>query len=232
MLTTLLDEQHLTGIFPFNAAGHKNDPFIIIHGLLSLPDELKHFECFFASQRKGSAALKILDFFCLYLANKISLYSQQLPESIINETIILLVDNHSSRFISFGIEYLKQNNIKLITFPSHCTYVLQPFDVGVARVLKSRITICKLNKGLASFVETLPTKTAKARHIISYSMVESRMIPQKVLEDSFETTGIYELNEEKAVNNKYVNQTNLQIPNQKRNRINISNTELTSDENI
>ena len=226
------EEQHITGIFPFNAAGTKMDPFMIINGVQSLPDELKNFECFFASQKSGWVTLKIFDIFCLYFTNKISLYRQQLPEDIRNDTIILLVDNHSSRFTSLGIEYLNQNNIKLITFPSHCTHVLQPFDVSVARALKSRITTSKINKELNDFVSTLPTKAAKARYITIYSMCESwRMIPQLILQNAFKATGIHPLDEDTAVNNKYVYPSNVQIPSQRRYRINTSNEELTTDQN-
>lgn len=139
------------------------------------------------------------------------MYRQQLPEDIRNDTIILLVDNHSSRFTSLGIEYLNQNNIKLITFPSHCTHVLQPFDVSVARRLKSRITTSKTNKELNDFVSTLPTKTAKARYLTIYSMCESwRMIPQLILQNAFKATGIHPFDEETAVNNKYVYPSNSQ----------------------
>ena len=51
--------------------------------------------------------------------------------------VFLFLDGHSSRFSSFGMRLLKRFRIRAIIYPSHCTHVLQAFDVGVASPLKS-----------------------------------------------------------------------------------------------
>lgn len=225
-------EPHITGIFPYNAAGHQFDPFIILHDLINLPEELKNFNCFFTSQKSGWCTIKIFEIFSIYFANKISVYRQSLPKTIRNETIVLLVDNHSSRFSSFAVEYLRQNNIRLVTFPPHCTNVLQPFDVCVVRGLKSRITTSKLTDDLKRYVSTLPTRAAQARYSTIYAIVNAwKTTSTTVLQNSFKYTGIYEFNSEIAENNKYVNQASI-IINYTRGSLNaLSNEELTNDEN-
>ena len=57
------------------------------------------------------------------------------------------------------------------------------------------------------------------------------MTPQIILENAFKSTGIYQLNEEVADNNKYVYPSNVKIPSQRRNWINTSNEKLTTNEN-
>jgi len=43
----------------------------------------------------------------------------------------------NSRECPEGLNILKENNIKLIIFPSHTTHLLQPCDLGIFASLKS-----------------------------------------------------------------------------------------------
>ena len=58
-------------------------------------------------------------------------YKTDLPQDIEDEPTILIVDNHSSRYNSFAIEYLALHNVQLLTLPPHCSHLLQPFDVSI-----------------------------------------------------------------------------------------------------
>ena len=111
-------------------------------------------------------------------------------------------------------------------------HVLQPFDVCVARGLKSRITTSKLTEDLKRYVTTLPTKAAQARYSTIYAMVNAwKTTSTIVLQNSFKYTGIYEFNPEIVEKNKYVNQASITV-NYTRGSLNaLSNEELTNDEN-
>ena len=75
----------------------------------------------------------------------------QLHPNLASEPTILIVDNHPSRISTFAIELLKQNNIHLLTMPPHASHIVQPFDVTVAKSLKSYMNKNKIDKEVNSF---------------------------------------------------------------------------------
>jgi len=52
------------------------------------------------------------------------------------DRIILLMNNHESHHTLDSILYARENGVKLVTFPPHCSHRLQPLDVGVMGALK------------------------------------------------------------------------------------------------
>ena len=131
--------EHYTGIFPFNANGDKLLPTIILPNICILPPELKSLQAHFFSQKSGWMTNFLWNAFVVFFAHDISKYRLQLPIEIRWDEIVLIVDCHGSRVSSFAIEYLKIFNITLITLPAHTTHILQPFDICVAKSLKSHI---------------------------------------------------------------------------------------------
>lgn len=108
-----------------------------------------------------------------FFAHDISKYRLQLPIEIRWDEIVLIVDCHGSRVSSFAIEYLKIFNITLITLPAHTTHILQPFDICVAKSLKSHI-----NKFQYSIFYQFPnitfnSKRAKVRYQTVLAMIDS-----------------------------------------------------------
>lgn len=47
------------------------------------------------------------------------------------EPVLLLLDNHSSHIDINVVEKAKANSIIMLSFPPHCTHMLQPLDVGI-----------------------------------------------------------------------------------------------------
>ncbi|CAK1596475.1 unnamed protein product [Parnassius mnemosyne] len=47
------------------------------------------------------------------------------------EPVLPLLDNHSSHVDINVVEKAKANSIIMLSFPPHCTHMLQPLDVGV-----------------------------------------------------------------------------------------------------
>lgn len=56
-----------------------------------------------------------------------------------NEEVVILMDNHPSRLNPLALQFLEKHHITVITFLLHCTHLLQPFDVTVARGFKSNM---------------------------------------------------------------------------------------------
>lgn len=51
--------------------------------------------------------------------------------------VVLLMDSHCSHVTPAVIDLAKANSIYIITFPAHCSHILQPLDVGVYKSLKA-----------------------------------------------------------------------------------------------
>ena len=199
-------EPHITGMFCFNAVGERLDPFIILPNLVSLPNELKSLTAFFSTQKSGWMTKLLFCAFAIFFVSKVSQYRMRLPSHIANQPTLLIVDNHSSRFNSYAIEYLNLHNVMLLTLPPHCSHLLQPFDVAAAQSLKSLINKIKIEKESVDFAKTLPTKTAMARYLTVYSMIEAwRSVPSQVLINGFSHSGICPFNPAKPLSSAYVN---------------------------
>ena len=54
--------------------------------------------------------------------------------------ITLLIDSHNSRINYEAMDLFSKKNTRVITFPPHCTHVMQPFDVAIARQIKAEYT--------------------------------------------------------------------------------------------
>ena len=117
-------EAHISTMLCYNAFGYRLKPFIIIPTRKNMPDELKNVDAFIASQCSGWMTNKLFTAFVVYFVATMSTYRLELPAELQDKTIYLLVDNHPSRCNSTAVEFLATHNIKLITFPGHCTHVM------------------------------------------------------------------------------------------------------------
>ena len=224
-------EDHYTGLFPFNAAGDKLKATIIMPGIKNLPDELQSMDCHFFSQASGWMTTHLWGMFCINFSHDVSVYRLSLPENLRKEEVVLIVDCHASRINSFAIEYLLQQNIRLITLPAHSTHVLQPFDVTVARSLKSSMNKYKLSFNQSEQVSKIQTAKGKARYAIVASMVYSwKRLDPCILIQGFQQTGISPMNVEMALHSPYLPPPDgiNHIYQNRRNTFDINNKNLSS----
>lgn len=56
------------------------------------------------------------------------------------DPVLLLMDNHNSHVNVEVVDKAKRNHVVLLLFPPHCSYNLQPLDVGVYGPLKNYIS--------------------------------------------------------------------------------------------
>ena len=107
-------------------------------------------------------------FFC----HEISLFR---IEKKIQEEIWLILDGHRSRINSIALEYFSQNHINILILPAHTSHVCQPFDVGLASPLKSRIKdFCdKPNRLIFSQIQKAQNQTAKDRILIIAALINA-----------------------------------------------------------
>ena len=196
-----------------------------------MPEELKDVDAFIASQSSGWMTGRLFLAFAYYFVASISTYRLQLPLQLRGKTIYLFVDNHPSRCNSKAIELFAMNNIKLITFPAHCTHVLQPFDVGVASSFKLNMTSFRFSATIKDKVVGM-NDASKARYLTISSIINAwNMIPFEVLQKSFVSSGLHPFNPEIPSNNPLANHSSNVSGPKRRGKINIANQDLTSDQN-
>lgn len=109
--------------------------------------------------------------------------------------IILLMDSHAAHIGPEVVELAKENRIYLLTFPAHCTHILQPLDVGVFKPLKDY-----WRKGINEYMRQYPgdkPNRTNFHSILNPAYVAS--FTSKNIINSFKKTGICPL-DNNAVN--------------------------------
>ena len=116
------------------------------------------------------------------------------------ENRILLLDGHASHYAYDAIDLAKKNNISVLTFPSNCTHVLQPLDVGVFNNFKQKmktqlgqllVTRTDLNLSQARTCKETICDLIKLAHT-------ECMVPNVILH-AFRETGIAPLDEKRLL---------------------------------
>ena len=108
---------------------------------------------------------------------------------------LFLLQTITAHINAFASLCFKLHNIILLTLPAHCTHVMQPFDVGVASVLKSKMSSLKYNKSIKENANKCNFAAAKARYLTISSIIQAwNEVPMEVLKKSFEATGISPFN--------------------------------------
>ncbi|KAJ8893446.1 hypothetical protein PR048_006044 [Dryococelus australis] len=100
------------------------------------------------------------------------------------------MDSHSSHITPEVIELAREQQIFILTFPSHTSHLLQPLDVEVYHALK-----CNWNKQLNSYMKKQPDKNPNHGNFYELFIPASMetFIAQKI-KNSFKRPGIMPLN--------------------------------------
>ena len=137
----LPDMPHITAMCTHTVLGKAFTPFIILKELKKCPSELKEFVdsglMYLASSPSGWQTRDTFLFWALCLINEFSFYRKTLAEEYRNQKALLIMDGHTSRECPMALVFLKARNIEVLILPSHCTHVLQIFDVAIASPLKT-----------------------------------------------------------------------------------------------
>ena len=182
-----MQEVHITAMVTVSAKGKIFRPGIILANLKNLPEELnEHVHDFdFYSSRSGWVTKEVFEVWAMNLAHEVTNWKQQLPAHLRNKRVLLLVDGHGSRKSAKAISYLNQYGIDVLIFPGHSTHVLQPFDVGLASLLKTRMAehINKWNRMLNDGWRVANSTVASKRYVLVTSFRDA-------MDDGFTTRAI------------------------------------------
>jgi hypothetical protein len=118
---------------------HKFRPTFILSDRSTLPDELRSLQdsADFLSTFNGWITKRTFVLYAHFLADQLREYWRSLSLVISNQRFLVILDGHSSRFTIEVIQFLDDEGVDVIVLPTHCTHVLQPFDVGIPSPLKA-----------------------------------------------------------------------------------------------
>ena len=150
------------------------------------------------------------------------------------ETITLLLDSHNSRANTDALEIFKACNVRVITFPPHCTHALQPFDVCIAKKLKNEYT--NLYEEAIRGSESGKIPSSKRREIAVDCIITAwkKVVNYKSAFEAFRKTGMHPFDAGAMLMARGVNTiTGKDYEKEERktsDRLFISSSDLTSDE--
>ena len=135
---------HISVMLAHNCIGAAVTPFIILSDLQNCPDELnkyiKNGQIWACSTPSGWQTRDTFLLWCINFINWLSQYRLSLDESINSDRAVLIMDGHTSRENPLALYILKLNNIDVLILPSHCTHLLQMFDVVLASPFKKKFS--------------------------------------------------------------------------------------------
>ena len=133
---------HITVACCFNAIGAKLPLMILLNSIENIKfSQISSYpETLFATHPYGYMSNDLFLSWSAHFCDFIAEYRKFLPPNKATKQIILLLDSHTSKTSIEALKLLYRCNITAITFPSHCTHVMQPFDVVIAKSLKSKFS--------------------------------------------------------------------------------------------
>ncbi|XP_045035975.1 uncharacterized protein LOC116932523 [Daphnia magna] len=104
--------------------------------------------------------------------------------------VLLLLDNHSSHLVYQAVSFAKGNDIVILTFPPHCSYVLQPCDISVFGPFKK-----SFGKNQNDWLHTHPGERIAIRNIaqLSNGPFQSTFTQINII-SGFKASGIFPFN--------------------------------------
>lgn len=221
---------HMTAMITICAGGERVPPMLILSNLQNLPHNIDNFKslAWWGSSTSGWMTKSLFTTWCVNFAHWTTKYRERLNKS---SRFLLLMDGHLSRLNAAAIHYLHIHGIDVIILPAHSSHITQPFDVGIASILKS-----EYKKHLLTFIREIPEGTHVgmdiSRLLSIAALFEALSIacsPNKQRR-AFEATGIYPFDPENTLASPFVRSGD--APLRRQNRYSISGKELTTPQVI
>ena len=220
---------HITAMITTCANGERVPPFIIFSNLQSFPQSLIRVKnlAWWGSSSTGWMTKSLFQCWAVNFANWTTKYREKINSS---NRFLLILDGHSSRINSAALHYLSSHQIDVIILPSHTSHITQPFDVGIAGILK-----CHFKKKILQFLresEVVHISSDSMRLMAVMALLEalgSALTPSNQMR-AFEATGIVPFDPFNTVSSPYVKEG--WAPLMRQNRFTINGIEATLPENI
>ena len=192
---------HMTGAVTIHAGGERFLPLIVLPKKKTLRS-LEAFEghAFFASSTSGWMTRNLFRFYALTFVAQLQQLRAKWPDNLRKETALLFVDGHQSRWDFRACLIFWLFDVDLLTFPGHCTHLLQMFDVSIASALKMQMKKELASSRFAGFLRTLNvsdfslhkemTREMRSSMIASFLTAYERVCTSAACRESFAVTGV------------------------------------------
>jgi hypothetical protein len=230
---------HITGIIIIGAKGIVLKPVIILKNIQKIKS-LNQFseECCFTTSSNGWITKNLFLYFAFHFCQEVSNYRIQLPVDLQHNKILLILDNHSSRFNLWAVLVFRYFGVDAVLLPSHTTHFMSAFDVAVVSPLKIAFKeqLHELLKKISQEDLSRRGKSEKLRFTLVEAFLNALSIGahRKNIKSGFSATGISPLDPSKPLASKYIRENNLSDFKESEEYIpeNFKTSLLTSDESI
>lgn len=206
---------HMTGAITIHGGGERVRPLLILPKKKTIRS-LEQFtrQVYLASSTSGWMTKTIFRYYALTFAAELSVLRLRWPDHLKNEPVLLFLDGHQSRW-DFRANFIFWIfNVDVLSFPGHCSHVLQMFDVGIASPLKAELKKELASSGFSKFMETLDpadftTQRKRTTHEMRSLLIESfitayeKVCTTKNCRSSFRATGVYPYNPDRVLSNDF-----------------------------
>jgi hypothetical protein len=170
---------HFSAMCTISGSGARLRPMIILPHSVNLPEDLERYQsdAYFAATESGWMTQPCFLIYVHFLYCELVRYREDLPERLQGETMLLILDGHTSRWTFEAMIALRAAGLDVLCLPAHCTHLLQPFDVSVASPVKA---------ALVSFMNDLHFDIDQLREILT-AVAEPHWLSEKrrILIDAF-----------------------------------------------
>jgi hypothetical protein len=135
---------------------------------------------YFASTQTGWMTQRCFLIYVHCFLCELTQYQKDLPSHLQGQTMLLIIDGHTSRWTFEAMTALRLAGIDVLVLPAHCTHLLQPYDITVASPVKAALTfycnelsidLAKLNELMACLGE--PQWLSEKRRILIDAFVNA-----------------------------------------------------------
>jgi hypothetical protein len=136
---------HITMMLAHSCGGAKVPPYILVPNLKKESADIQELkssvgEVWFCSSKSGWQTRETFFLWAINFAHWTTLYRAQLPPCLKASGLLLILDGHSSRQCPAALEIFRAFQIRVLVLPSHCSHILQMFDVGLAAGMKRSLS--------------------------------------------------------------------------------------------
>ena len=230
------DTEHVTMLACVTTDGQSMPPYIIFplkYLPTTLDNQIKNKQVYIGGQKKGWITQESFHEYAKVLITFVDNHRIRhgFPKE---EPFLLFVDSHNSREKPETLKLLKDNNITILTYPAHCTHVLQPLDIGIFGPFKKlfKIEKRKISKEKITFLGDQPSDRSKQRVVTVMACIEALHMccTGRKIEKAFQYSGLFPRDPEQTLRNPRVNQDeSIVIPSRKRKRIPIEGKIITNE---
>lgn len=182
---------------------------IIVFIGIFIPTASHGTSCTNAPRGTGGICDKVITFVA-----ELQMIRLRLPPELRHEPVLLFLDGHPSRWDFYANLIFWTFNVDVVTFPGHCSHLLQMFDVCIASPLKIELKKELTASRFSSFLATLrpedfrTNRKQNAREmrlllIESFFTAFERVCTHKNCRSSFQETGISPYNPDVVLSSPY-----------------------------